>query len=430
MNISVLSWTGSPVLENGHWYIDVRVILESDHGGRTVIRSEVNGRSAETEVDVEKGRFSSLFRIDAGDVELWHTNTEGRPHVYPLQLFMNEWTQSRPVAFYTYEIQDGMATVNGKRIKLRGAVSRMKEGVRYESLIKSAEISSLNAIVLSGDEDEDFTAACHRAGLLPLMEDQLPPSVVHIESKKCREGDYLPEIQQALDVCDRISAVRPCSDNAGFIIHSLNDVDDGVEDGAMTSQGKWKLLQYALRRFSAPLCPFVMVRDGKIEAYVANDSLKDEKVELSVKVRDFSGRKHEAREHALTVPALSSVLVDTLSIRYPSDKVFCYVRMASKDLLRERTRLLSADASLEDPEIKVSVNRTGSRTLSITVTAEKPAFYVSFSSGCIEGLFSDNMIAVRPTAEKTVIFQSADEVDIEEFRKELKVYDLYSALKI
>ena len=59
---------------------------------------------------------------------------------------------------------------------------------------------------------------------------------------------------------------------------------------------------------------------------------------------------------------------------------------------------------------------------------KKPAFYVTLNQGRIKGVFSDNMISVRPSAEKTVFFRSEEDITAEELEKNLAVYDLYSAM--
>ena len=433
MSINVLSWRGRPVLDNGQWYIDL--VLEIDSAGTfgTVLETSVNRMHTGTALTLEPGIHEYTVRADCGDVELWQANTTGIAHVYPLQLRLGDWSDSRLYAFFIYSVVDGKPYVNGNYLRIRGTASRISKGMHYESLLRYAELSGLNAVLLNGTEGHSFKEACLRVGLLPLTADQVPPSVKHINAIPCREGDYLAELKQYFDICDGIMKVRSTAgSNSGYIIHSLNDrAEDGVEDGGMTLHGKWKLMQYGIRRFSAPLTPFCIQKDDRIYAYVANDTSSEQKAEVAIKLRDFSGRKVEDYEHAVTVPAHSTSLINTIKVKYPFDQVFCYIRLSTKDTLRERTHLLTSQskAKLQAPQIKAECKQISAGAISIKLTAEHPAFYVALSSGSIKGIFSDNMIAVRPSAAKSVIFQSMEQVKLEDFEKELKVFDLYSGIK-
>ena len=109
--------------------------------------------------------------------------------------------------------------------------------------------------------------------------------------------------------------------------------------------------------------------------------------------------------------------------------MFIYVKMSTKDILRERSVLLDEPKSLflEDPVLKTSVQQTGPRQFAVKLTAEKPAFLVALDSS-VPGIFSDNIISVRPSAEKTVFFRAEEESSLDAFASSLKVMDLYSAM--
>ena len=104
--------------------------------------------------------------------------------------------------------------------------------------------------------------------------------------------------------------------------------------------------------------------------------------------------------------------------------------MQNKNISRERTLLLARAKTLklEKPEIKAEIEQIGARKATIKLSSSKPAFFVSMDSGSTDGIFSDNFIALRPTAEKNIIFDSQDDLDIEKLRNELTIMDLYSAM--
>ena len=172
--------------------------------------------------------------------------------------------------------------------------------------------------------------------------------------------------------------------------------------------------------------------DDVLQVYAVNDSHEPVKAELSVKFRTFDGKKRDSREYAVLLDPMSARKIDSFRLdRIRRDETFCYTKLSTKNLLRERNLLLTdfRSARLEDPRLTYECIKAGGRMISIRLRAEKPAFYVTLDAGSIKGIFSDNMISVRPSAEKSVIFRSDDEVSLDDFIASLKVYDLYSAMR-
>ena len=82
---------------------------------------------------------------------------------------------------------------------------------------------------------------------------------------------------------------------------------------------------------------------------------------------------------------------------------------------------LLKNTSMEDPKLTYEISKVGPKSVSIKVMAEKPAFWVSLDADDIPGIFSDNFLSVRPTAEKNIIFHSENDIDLDEFKKKFKM---------
>ena len=198
----------------------------------------------------------------------------------------------------------------------------------------------------------------------------------------------------------------------------------------MRSFRKWKLLHYDARRFFSPLVPLLYVEKGKLFVYVANDTPNDEEVDLKLKFRYFDGKKQSTKYFTAKVPSMTSVKVTEINLsKIDTKNLYCYAKLTNKDTIRERSILLDKpkNTAMENPCITYEINKVGSKSISVKVKAEKPAFWVSLDADDIPGIFSDNFISVRPTAEKNIIFHAENDVDLEEFKKKFKIYDLYSA---
>ena len=173
------------------------------------------------------------------------------------------------------------------------------------------------------------------------------------------------------------------------------------------------------------------IEGSKLKIYAINSGEKDEKIELSVKIRDFHGGKKDAREYSAVLRSMEARLFDEIELgRIMRNEYFCYAKLSTKNSLRERNILLDIPSrlKLQDPHLKAECRKTGPRSISIKLTAEKPAFYVVIDSGPIRGVFSDNLISVRPSAEKNIVFMAEEEADLEKFIDSMRIMDLYTAM--
>ena len=78
--------------------------------------------------------------------------------------------------------------------------------------------------------------------------------------------------------------------------------------------------------------------------------------------------------------------------------------------------------------ISSELTKADSKTIYIKLRSEKPALHVALVASGIRGIFSDNLISIRPSAEKTIIFSAEDDIDETEFRSKLRIYDLWNAM--
>ena len=246
---------------------------------------------------------------------------------------------------------------------------------------------------------------------------------------------YLSQVQQAMAMRMAIEYWRTTMPHCmGTLYWQLNDNWPVASWSSIDYTGKWKLLHYAAKRFYAPALPIAYQKeDGKVEVYVVNDGprpIMDAK--LSVKFCSFDGQKLGKQEYRLDVREKSSTHLCTLDLhrkpKLDKTKAFLYLKLKSDDLYLENCLLLaeSKKCSLEDPGIETVVNKA-SGGFSITVSCRNPAFEVALDAGSLKGVFSDNLFAIRPTAQKVVLFKTQEKITVKQMRDSLKVFDLYHA---
>ena len=309
-------------------------------------------------------------------------------------------------------------------------IPRTKNTVSVLSRVKPIgfpSLPSMKTIERIGDKKKNITS--------PAMDyhgEEMEKILMHLASnflfpENLEKMVYLSELQQAMILEREAAEIRMDSSASGILIDRLNDSWPAAGRAAIEYGGKWKLLLYAARAFFSPLAPILYVSNDKAYIYVVNDTGKKEKAELSIKLRSFSGSKKDAREYTVEVEPGSF----TKAAEFPLKRLsradgFLYVKMATKDILRERVILLDKpkNLNLENPEIKAEFSKADARTVYIKLKASKPALYVALDAGDIKGIFSDNLISVRPSAEKTIIFTAEDDINETEFRSKLKIMNL------
>ena len=406
--------------------------------------------------------------------ELWYPNGYGYPHLYPLSISLGD---SRHDSFISFHAECPIYEKGTILSELCGDATSHD----YEHLMKSVAEANMNTLYAEGGISGKLGDAAERYGIIirplppssqihqirllpstpsmstitafttlaadlsmssPVMEAHeeepgLAAEAEHLTTENFllpstfEKGTYLSELNAALEAADEASRTRARQESFGIVLDKLNSTRPAISRNAVEYSGKWKIPMYAARLFYSPVCPLMFIEDDVLQVYAVNDGHAPVNAELSVKFRSFDGKKRDSREYATLLDPMSARKIDSFRLdRLRRDELFCYTKLSTKNLLRERNLLLTdyRSARLEDPNLRYECIKAGPRMISIRIKAEKPAFYVTLDAGSIKGIFSDNMISVRPSAEKCVIFRSDDEIDIDDFIASLRIYDLYSAM--
>lgn len=241
---------------------------------------------------------------------------------------------------------------------------------------------------------------------------------------------YLSQLAQAEAIAGAVNRWRRSGCCAGVIVRSLTSDYPGLDESMLEYSGKWKMLMYRLRSLFAPLSVISAYEDGAVKVWAVNDSNDEVEVKISVKFSSFHGDKLKMQVFRRMLPAHSVTHIsdtDCSFIKKPSSS-FAYVKLSTPDIYREDLVLLDAPrrCQLTDPGIKVELRQSG-RNIFCHLSCVQPAFQVYLDAGGLQGTFNENLFSIRPTAEKVVSFNCDEDIKLEDFRKALKVYDLYWA---
>ncbi len=198
--------------------------------------------------------------------------------------------------------------------------------------------------------------------------------------------------------------------NMGSLYWQLDDCWPVASWSSIDYYGTWKALQYAARRFFAPVLVSPVDDNGTLRVYLVSDRRTDLPAHLTLRLVDLDGGGERWRfERDVTVKALTSEPQfsawkrDILKGVDPSHVVLVAELTAggvsvSRNLFYFRK---TRDLALPSPELAIAVtpHRIGA---TVKVTARRFARAVWLSTPDGEGAFSDNFFDLLPGETATV----------------------------
>ncbi len=209
---------------------------------------------------------------------------------------------------------------------------------------------------------------------------------------------YLTQIQQAEAV--RIAVEhwrrnRPrCS---GALYWQLNDCWPVTSWASIDFEGRWKALQYAARRFYAPLALSMEENGSHVRVFAANDYPQPWKGKWCWSLETLTGEMLETGNADATVPPVSSTFLDEFDFtrvvkKQGVDHLVFTAGLYEGEKCLSRQALLFAkekNIALPDPELHWDMTQEGEH-LVIAVTANAFARYVELQLDGADTVFSDN----------------------------------------
>ncbi len=218
---------------------------------------------------------------------------------------------------------------------------------------------------------------------------------------------YLSQVLQARVIQFGAEAHRrKMPTNMGSLYWQLDDCWPVASWSSIDYYGRWKALQYAAKRFFAPVLVSPADENGNLRVYVVSDRRSDVAAHLVLRVVDLDGAGDRWRfERDVTVRALASEAQfqawkrDILKGLDPT-RVVLVTELTDKATGALLSRnifpfLKPRDLALPAPELAVGVTpHPGGAT--VRVTARKFARAVWLQASGVDGFFSDNFFDLLP----------------------------------
>jgi beta-mannosidase len=223
----------------------------------------------------------------------------------------------------------------------------------------------------------------------------------------------LSQFQQAMAIQTAVDAWRSEQPRCmGTLFWQLDDNWPVASWSSIEYGGKWKPLQYLAKRFFEPV-HVTLSPDGTV--VVVNDTDKPVSGKVVAERHSFDGRKKITSETGgeVTVPACSAAVFGKPTVR--ADEVL-ELRFANSVNFPVR-----ANYKGDLPKANVKAEIDGFK---VTLTTDKPAFWVWMNAKGIRGEFDDNAVTLVPGKSRTFTFRAKDSITPEQFKAAFSVTHL------
>jgi beta-mannosidase len=220
----------------------------------------------------------------------------------------------------------------------------------------------------------------------------------------------------------------------GALYWQINDCWPVASWASIDSEGRWKALHYAAKKFFAP----VMVSGvenpvaNTVEVHVTSDLPKAAPAKLRWTVTDAAGKKLSAGAKTVRVPARASSRVEKLDLaglvkKQGARDILVWLELSSgSDVLSTNLVTFAKPKHLELslPEITTKVAAVKDGGFRVTLRAKRPALWTRLELAGMDARYSDNFLHLAPGRPVTVEVRPAKSLTREQLRKKLMVRSL------
>ncbi|SFD14312.1 beta-mannosidase [Chitinophaga sp. CF118] len=223
----------------------------------------------------------------------------------------------------------------------------------------------------------------------------------------------------------------------GTLYWQLNDCWPGPSWSGRDYYGRWKALQYYVKKAFEPLLVSNIITDGHLRTYIISDEPRDEQVTLDMQLMDVEGKVLWHK----TLPGITArfgksivqheINVSDLLKGADTGKVIFYTKVVKENKLLSDNVFYFVNANtmnLPDPGIRTEITADKEGTIQVKIAAGKLARNVYLLvDNDPESHFSNNYFDLLPGEETTVILNTT--LTLQQVKDQLKVISLIDTFK-
>lgn len=232
---------------------------------------------------------------------------------------------------------------------------------------------------------------------------------------------YLSQAQQALAIKTGVEFWRTLKPRCmGTLFWQLNDNWPVASWASIEYGGKWKQLQYHARRFYQPVIAVVYKdQEGVTRLHAVSDLRCRSKISVKAEILDFDGKLLKSFELESSLKPGESKCLKTFKPAELAglDPNGCFMELTSQAETAEGELLTHENScffsvykhcDLRHAEVKTAVRPAGENRFEVTLTTDRPAFFVTLDTPGIRGIFSDNSFTLVPGRTKVLTFSAKE----------------------
>lgn len=243
---------------------------------------------------------------------------------------------------------------------------------------------------------------------------------------------YLSQIAQMECVADATEHWRRNKGRCnGSMYWQLNDCWPVCSWASMDYYGNYKALQYAARRFNAPVSVSVEDTEDVVRVYALNDLTCLQETEVEYTVFDFEKGVLEEERKAVVLEPLENTCVFVLDAanlkkKYdPRRTGICACLYIANEKKMQKTVLFDAEKNLSLPPARLSLHmKWAGEVLKIAVTTDFYARFVQVESSLSTIPFEDDFFDLLPGQAKEISMMRDDTLSREEQLRSISVHSI------
>jgi beta-mannosidase len=224
----------------------------------------------------------------------------------------------------------------------------------------------------------------------------------------------------------------------GALFWQLNDCWPGISWSSIDYFGRWKALQYIIKRIFKPVYPSILESKKTMDFYVCND-LPDEKILIfKWKIVDSNGIKKLHGTKKIKIPACTSIKIDELDLneinisKTLTDHIIFYSLLDDRDkIIFDGFRLFDCPKyfPLKPPRLTWEIKKKSLHQQEIKINTKEVALYIHLISNKFDFIASDNYFSLDKGGSITIILNTEKNIDFEDLKSNLRIKSLYDLFK-
>lgn len=217
---------------------------------------------------------------------------------------------------------------------------------------------------------------------------------------------YMSQLLQAYGITKGIHAQRRAKPyNMGTLYWQLNDCWPAVSWSSIDYLGNWKALHYGAKKAFDNILISAEEKNDTLNIFVVNDSFKNIKDSLSVKLMDFDGKV--IYENKLLAESLENSSEELFSLplqtlKFKRTVCVLKVNFGKNEYFHYFVKPKDLNLSKSEIEIKTEKAKDGFMITLFSKTLQKNVFLIANE----KGTFEDNYFDLLPNEPKTILFST------------------------